>query len=193
MTYARYPLIYGLSTGAVIAATISAGLAVRHHLTFFAEQWFGYLVMLVAMTFVFVGVKRYRDVEKGGVIKFLPALGMGVSIAVVAAIAYVLVWEIYLWLSGYTFMEEMIAEQLAKLKAQGVTGAELAQHQAYFEWGREIYRNPPARIGITMLEILPVGLLVALASALALMFPKVLPGTPLPPAGEGGSPEGAEG
>ena len=31
----------------------------------FSSVWFGYLVMLVAMTFVFVGVKRYRDIETG--------------------------------------------------------------------------------------------------------------------------------
>ncbi|MEI9926854.1 MAG: DUF4199 domain-containing protein [Sphingomonas sp.] len=37
--------------------------------------------MLVALTFIFVGVKRYRDVENGGVIRFLPALGMGLAIA----------------------------------------------------------------------------------------------------------------
>ncbi len=33
--------------------------------------------MLVALTFIFVGVKRYRDVELGGVIKFVPRLRDG--------------------------------------------------------------------------------------------------------------------
>ena len=47
------------------------------------------------MTFIFVGVKRYRDVELGGVIRFLPALSWG-SPSPVAALAYVLIWEIYL-------------------------------------------------------------------------------------------------
>ena len=53
---------------------VCAGLAVAGHDSgVFGTVWFGYLVMLVALTFIFVGVKRYRDVERGGGIKFLPA------------------------------------------------------------------------------------------------------------------------
>ena len=41
-------------------------------------------------------MKRYRDVERGGVIKFLPAFALGLGIAVCAGIAYACVWEAYL-------------------------------------------------------------------------------------------------
>jgi hypothetical protein len=175
MGYARYPLTYGLISGAVIAAAIAVGLAARHQLGFTATQWFGYLVMLVALTFIFVGVKRYRDVEKGGVIRFLPAFGMGLTIALVAALAYAAVWETYLAATDYSFMEEYIAEETRRLQASGVSAAELAKKTAEFEWGRQVYSNFFTRFGITMAEILPVGLLVALVSAVALMFPKVFP------------------
>ena len=82
MTYARYPLIYGLFAGAAVALIICAAMIFKDQLGFSHSMWFGYLAMLVALTFLYVGVKRYRDVEKGGVIKFFPALGMGVAIAV---------------------------------------------------------------------------------------------------------------
>jgi hypothetical protein len=41
----------------------------------------GYSVMLVALTTVFLGVKQYRDRKLGGVIRFLPALGVGLGIS----------------------------------------------------------------------------------------------------------------
>ena len=41
----------------------------------------GYLTMLVALTAVFLGVKQYRDRFKGGVIRFLPAFGVGLGIS----------------------------------------------------------------------------------------------------------------
>ncbi len=58
---------------------------------------------------------------------------------------------------------------------EGASEAEVAQYLASMESMRELYRNPAARIGITFLEIFPVGLIVALFSAAVLRFPKVLP------------------
>ena len=66
----KYALMYGTLSGSVVIATLMAGLALSDQQSFFSSEWFGYLVMLVALTFIFVGVKRYRDVERGGVIKF---------------------------------------------------------------------------------------------------------------------------
>src|SRR3546814_20847233 len=52
--------------------------------------WFGmalgYLSMLVALSAVFVGIKNHRDVDRGGVIGFWPAFGLGLGISLVAGI-----------------------------------------------------------------------------------------------------------
>ena len=80
----RYPLVYGGLAGAIIiaiACTVVA-LDLPGH---FETPWFGYLVMLVALSLIFVGVKRYRDVECGGVIKFGRAFALGLGMALVAA------------------------------------------------------------------------------------------------------------
>ena len=73
----KYALTYGLLSGFVIIVTMIAGMTLGHHQSFFSSEWFGYLVMLVALTFIFVGVKRYRDGERGGVIRFWSAVAMG--------------------------------------------------------------------------------------------------------------------
>ncbi|MEI9926855.1 MAG: hypothetical protein WDN44_03040 [Sphingomonas sp.] len=66
------------------------------------------------------------------------------------------VWELYLALTRYAFMDEFIASQLHALQAKGVTRAELAKKMAEFEWMRGVYRNPLARFAMTLMEILPV-------------------------------------
>ena len=169
----KYVLIYGLLSGSVIAAVITAALVLGPEGTH--SLWFGYSVMLVALTFIFVGVKRYRDVERGGVIKFLPAFGMGLAIAIVAGIAYVGVWESYLAVSGYRFMDEYIAAMISQSRAGGASAAEIARLTAEIEPMRAIYANPLYRMPLTFLEVFPVGLLVAIVSAALLRNPKLLP------------------
>lgn len=173
----KYAFIYGTLAGLLIIAVMLTGIVIADRDSFFYSMWFGYLVMLVAMTFMFVGVKRYRDIELGGVIRFRPAFLMGLAIAVVAALAYILVWEIYLAATGYRFMDDYLAGMARDLQAQGRPAAEIAREMADHEWLRVNYPNPLIRIPITFLEIFPVGLLVALVSAALLRNPKLLPAT----------------
>jgi hypothetical protein len=101
----KYALVYGSIAGLVVIAVIVASLAadLPNHAT---SEWLGYLVMLVAMSLIFVGVKRYRDIECGGVIRFGRALGLGTGIAAVAGVIYVIGWEVNLAVSGRDFMAE---------------------------------------------------------------------------------------
>jgi len=171
----KYALIYGTLSGLVIIATMMAGLLLTDGEGFFSSIWFGYLVMIVALSFIFVGVKRYRDVERGGIIKFLPAFALGLGIAVVAALAYVIVWESYLAATDYVFMDDYVARIRAAREAAGVPADAVAKEMAGYETMRVQYRNPLIRIPMTFLEIFPVGLLVALVSAALLRNPRLLP------------------
>ena len=152
----RYALIYGLIAGVVIMLVILGGSTLAPDAAIFQTVWFGYTVMVVAMTFLFVGVKRYRDMEKGGVIRFLPALGMGLAIGLVAVIAYVVIWEIYLAATRYAFIEQYFSSP------------EMAEWKAW-------YSNPLNRTLATAWELTPVALIMAIASAALLRNPKVLP------------------
>jgi hypothetical protein len=173
----KYAATYGLLSGLVIISVMLTGLVLSDQQGIFSSEWFGYLVMLVALTFIFVGVKRYRDIERGGVIRFGPAFAMGLAIAGFAALAYVIVWEAYLASTGYVFMDEYVDRIARAREAEGVSGAALAKEMAGLEQMREQYRNPLFRIGWTFLEIFPVGLIVALVSAALLRNPRLLPAT----------------
>ena len=173
----KYALTYGLLSGFVIITIMIAGIVLGGPDSFLSSEWFGYLVMLVALTFIFVGVKRYRDVERGGVIRFGPAFAMGLAIAAAAGVAYVTVWEAYLAMTDYAFMDEYVAGIMRSRQAAGASAAEMAQEMAQLESLRVNYANPLFRSPMTFLEISPVGLLVSLVSALLLRNPKVLPAT----------------
>lgn len=170
----KYALIYGAIAGAIVIGVLVAGLAFDLH-SHATSEWFGYLVMLIALSLIFVGVKRYRDVECGGIIGFGRAFGIGLGIAAVAALVYVVVWEAYLAASGVDFMAQYSDTLIERMRAEGASAAEMRSKTSEMRQMAEIYRNPLLRIPITFAEIFPVGLLVALVSAGLLRNPRVLP------------------
>jgi hypothetical protein len=170
----RYAFVYGAIAGAIAIGILVAGfvLDVSNHAT---SLWFGYLVMLVALSLIFVGVKRYRDVECGGIVRFGRAFGLGLGIAAVAGLVYVLGWEIYLAASGWDFMRDYAGTVIDGMRARGAPAAAVEAKVAEMRGMAEMYRNPLFRMPMTFVEIFPVGLVVALVSAALLRNPRVLP------------------
>ena len=171
----KYMLAYGLVSGSIIIAVMTIGIATADWGSFYGSEWFGYLVMLLALSVIFVAVKRYRDRECGGVIRFGRALGLGVGIAAVAGLAYVIGWEIYLATSGRDFMAEYVEGMVRGMETAGASAGAIAEKAAEMRRMAELYRNPLFRVPITFVEIFPVGLLVALVSAALLRNPRLLP------------------
>jgi hypothetical protein len=137
-----------------------------------------YLVMIVALTAVFLGVKAYRDKTLGGVIRFLPALGVGLGISAVASILYAVAWEISSAYSSFDFVAFYKAYMVDAAKASGASGAELSQAIASADEFEKMYRNPLYRVPMVFIEMFPVGVLISLISAGLLRNPRVLPARP---------------
>lgn len=176
----RTILVYGLISGLVIilgiiATTVSSGGDAPH-----SSVWLGYLIMLVALSSILVGVRQHRDQVLGGVITFRTAALLGLGIALVASIVYVLVWEVYLAITHYAFMDRYVAQVLAAKRAAGITGEAYRKAAVELESMRVAYQNPLNRLPMTFAEIFPVGLLVALVSAALLRNPRFLPASVRP-------------
>lgn len=169
-------LRYGAISGAIIVAVLIAGIvATSEHQTqssIFSTEWFGYTVMLVALSTIFLAIRDYRNKNLGGVIKFLPALGLGLSIAFIAGLAYVIGWEFYLYATHYSFADHYAAAIIEHARRAG-TSVEAAANEA--QAFKDMYANPLLRLPMTFLEIFPVGVLIALISAAVLRNPKALP------------------
>jgi uncharacterized protein DUF4199 len=169
-TALRYGLIAGaISISVLVFGIISSNGESNHG---FASVWFGYTVMLVALSAIFLAVRDYRNNKLGGVIKFFPALGLGVLIAAIAGFIYVLGWEAYEYATHYKFADEYAASLIEHARAAGRSVEAATAEAAAF---KAQYANPMVRMPMTFLEIFPVGLLIALISAAALRNPKMLP------------------
>jgi hypothetical protein len=170
----RIIAVYGIIGGIVVAIGMGLSMIVVPHggTTGMAA---GYLSMLIAMSMVFVGMKQYRDTEKGGVIRFWPAFGVGIGIATVAGLFYVIAWEIYLYSTNYTFIDEYVRASLESMKASGESAADIAKFKSEMAVLTRQYSNPLFRIPLTFIEIAPIGLLVAVISATLLRKSSFMP------------------
>lgn len=162
---------YGLISGAVIITAMLLTILVGE----IHSMWLGYLIMLVGLSSILVGVKQYRDQQLGGVIGFWKALLLGLGIAVAASVVYVIIWEAYLAITHYSFMDQYVASTLEAKRTAGVTGPAYDKAVAEMDAMKVSYRNPLFRLPMTFIEIFPVGLLIALVTAGLVRNPRFLP------------------
>ncbi len=170
----RTILTYGVIAGLIVSANFFVALGIvslQHH----NNLLYGYLVMLVALSFVFVAIKRYRDRSLGGVIRFLPALGVGLGVSAVAGVIYTLGWEISLAATHYEFADSYGAAMIAAARAHGASPARLAQVADQMQAFKVQYANPLYRLPMTFVEIFPVGVVISLISAALLRNSRFLP------------------
>lgn len=73
-----------------------------------------------------------------------------------------------------TFMEEYTEHYLGKLKEKGASQEEIDKTTSEMASMQEMYKNPVIRFGMTLFEILPVGIIVTLLSSAILRKKEVL-------------------
>lgn len=171
----RRILSYGTVAGLLVGIPLFCLTFVLHGHSEKYGLIIGYTTMLIALSTVFVAIKRYRDSELGGVIKFLPAFGLGLGISAVAGMFYALAWEAALAVMHGDFANNFAASQIAHEQARGLSGEALAKVKATWEQWAASYHNPLYRLPQSFTEIFPVGVLVSLVSAALLRNRNFLP------------------
>lgn len=172
----RYILVYGLIGGAVVGVPLSiltltmSGQAMMHY-----GMLIGYLIMLVALSAIFLAIKRHRDADLGGAIKFWPALALGLGISVVAGLIYVIAWEVSCAIAHVDFAAAYARAMIAQQEAKGISGAALERTRVEMEQFKVQYANPLYRWPMTFAEIFPVGVIVSLISAGLLRNSRFMP------------------
>lgn len=168
----KFGLVAGLLAGVPLSVIV---ITMGHQDSMMNGMVVGYTIMLVALSTIFVAVKRYRDVDRGGVVRFWPALGLGLGISVVAGVIYVIAWESSVAIAHLDFASGYAQAMVDEARAKGVSGAALAKVVADMEAFKVQYANPLFRWPMTFAEIFPVGVLVSLISAGLLCNSRFMP------------------
>jgi hypothetical protein len=163
----RIVLTFGLISGFIVAAlmAITVPLCMNGHIGFDWSEVIGYSSMVLAFLMVFFGIRSYRDNVGGGSITFGKAFQVGILITLIACVVYVVTWEIVYFNFIPGFVDSYAVHTLQKLREHGASDAAIAVKVKEMARFKELYANPFINVGMTFMEIFPVGLIVTLVSA----------------------------
>lgn len=157
-------LVFGIIIGLVFCANI--GLMVYwmyHNPDLKGSELVGYAVMVVVFSLIYIGVRNYRNKQLDGFISFGKAFKTGALIALLGSAIYVAAWLFSYYLFVPDFMD-IYSDYVLK----NCTPEDLPAKTKEMADFKELYKNPLFVILITFSEVLPIGLVVALVSALIL-------------------------
>ena len=169
-------LIFGLISGVIAGGLmwILMGTVNTGSIDFDNGMIWGYATMIIALSLVFFGIKSYRD-NHGGKITFVKGLQVGILISLISAVCYAAAWELYYPRIGDEFMQKYTTYYLDKMKKEGASDAEIEKARTESEQFMEMYKNIFVRFAMSLMEILPVGVIVTLLSAILLRRKELLP------------------
>jgi len=170
-------ITYGLISGVILGAMffVTAPLYDKGIVNFDNGMLIGYTTMVVALSLVFFGVKSYRDNQQNGAITFAKGFQVGILITLVASFLYALSWEVAYNTVSKGYSEKFTAHYIDKVKAEGKPETEVNKAIKEMEEFKAVYENPFIRFAMTLMEILPVGLIITLISAALLRKKEFLP------------------
>lgn len=165
----KISVIYGLIGGIIVSAFMALTIPNMDADTDMTLSMFmGFASMIVALSTVFLGIKKYRDVHLNGVISFGKAFLIGLYISLIASTMYVLTWMVISDLYMPDFMENYVEAQLKAFEQSAATSEEVSQKREELKAMAESYKNPVIKALYTYMEIFPVGLIITLISSLIL-------------------------
>jgi hypothetical protein len=155
---------FGLISGAIMAlfmvATLPFANALDEH-----SLIIGYAGIVAGFLLVYFGIRSYRDNVLGGTIGFGRAFTVGILIAAIGSACYVATWEVLYYKFMPDFYSKYAQSAVDQARKSGKSEAEIAKTRASMEEMAKSAENPLWVIGMTFIEPLPVGLLIALVSA----------------------------
>ena len=126
------------------------------------SMFLGFAGMLLAFIFVVLGIKQQKDANNG-FISLGKAFLTGFWITLIISTIYVIVWLIIFYNFFPNFAEHYTDMAIAKASPDEV--AQVTEEMNSF---KEMYKNPIMVILLTYMEILPLGIVFSLISALIL-------------------------
>jgi hypothetical protein len=158
-------LTFGLISGVMISVLMGGSLLLADRIGTGHSMILGYTIMVASFLLIYFGIRSYRDNTLAGQISFGRAFACGILITLITTVCYVAMWEVLYFNFMPHFMDSYFAAQIHRVQSAGLDSATTAAQVAAIQHSQQLYQNPLVNMAYTMMEPLPVGLLITLISA----------------------------
>ena len=131
-------------------------------------EYVGYTVMVLSFLTVFFGIRAYREDVGNGYITFGRAFAVGALITLITSLFYVITWEVVYFKLMPNFVTDYANYLVEKMRAAGETQQAIDAKMQQMRDFKQLYDNPLLNPLITLIEPVPVGLLITFISSLVL-------------------------
>ncbi len=160
-------LRYGIwSALCIFALFLISGFALEN-LDFNTREIYGYASIIISLSFVFFGVKHFRDQKNDGLLSFGKGLSIGLLISLFASITFGLYNVIYVEFINPDFMTEYYdysVEQVSKT----LSGEELQTRLKQMDEEKKLFAKPFMNFSLMFLTVFMIGLIISIISSLIL-------------------------
>lgn len=160
-------LRYGLYGAITICVLFLLSWFLLSDLDYSIQEILGYASMIVSLSFVFFGIKHFRDKENNGVIGLGKGLLIGVLISLITALTFGVLDVVYVKYINPDFMSEYYNHYVAELEAS-LPAEEFKQQLVKLEEEKELFSNPFMSFFIMSMTVFVIGFIISLISSLIL-------------------------
>ena len=155
---------YGLIAS---VALFSLALAFGDGMSYSAQEVLGYITILASLSFIYFGIKHYRDKVNNGLISLGKAIGIGMLIAIMVGIGIGIADYIYTAQINPDFMTEYM-EYTLKAMEENLSQEEFIVEKAKVEEQMQAMGSSTTLAFIMFATVVIIGFLVSLLSGLIL-------------------------
>jgi hypothetical protein len=162
-------LKYGLYSFLTAFGLFFLALYFGQGLAFTTQEIIGYATMVTSLSFVYFGIKHYKNHELNGVIDFKTAFIIGVLISLFAALGFGIMDAIYITKINPDFTEQYLAYEYSLLDARtDLSIKEINLEKISLQKQSEAFGNPFTVFFIMSIMVFVIGIIISLLSALVL-------------------------
>lgn len=160
-------LKYGLLSAAVMIAVFLIQWLFFADLDFGTSEILGYISMIVSLSFVYFGLRYYRDNVNNNVLSFGQGLKIGVLIILIPSLAFGLLDILYVTVINPDFLDDYYTQIVADMKEK-LPPSEFEVKLASMESEKEMFSNPVIQFVVMGITVFLVGFIMTIISTLLL-------------------------
>ena len=158
-------LTFGLIAGVIMSVLMDGNVLIEDRIGTGHGLVLGYTILVASFLLIYFGIRSYRDNTLAGQISFGRAFACGILITLITSVFYVAVWEVLYFNFVPHIMDSFFAAQIHQAQSSGLDPAIVAAQVANIQHSQQLYQNPLVNMAYTIMEPLPVGLIMTLISA----------------------------